>query len=112
MNRIYSVVFFPVALLFFKADCNGSFTCKPHQASESGEYSLALELHDGVEDNYSLELYDLTSGDLVEMKSVYFKPGSEKVVFNSVKPSTYLVYYSSGSCSQKKSISGKGIILQ
>ncbi|HRK54207.1 MAG TPA: hypothetical protein PK185_09850 [Cyclobacteriaceae bacterium] len=112
MNRIYSVVFFPVAVFFFQVDCNGSFTCKPLQASESGEYSLALELHDGVEDNYSLELYDLTTGDLVEKKSVFFKPGSEKVVFNSLKPSTYMVYYSSGACSQKKSILGKGIILQ
>jgi len=112
MKRIYSVVFLPIAVLFFQADCEGSFTCKPLQASKSGEYSLALELHDGEEDNYSLELYDLTTGDMVEKKSVYFKPGAEKVVFSGVKPSTYTVYYSSGACGQKKSISGKGIILQ
>jgi len=112
MNRIYSIIFFPVAALLFQIDCDASFTCKPLQTSESGEYLLSLELHDGVRDNYLIELYDLTTGELVEKKSVYFIPGAEKVVFRKVKPSTYLVYYSSGVCNQKKSISGKGIILQ
>jgi len=112
MNVIYSLVLFPLMGLFFDLDCDGTFTCKPIQSNSSNDYTLALVLNGGVADNYNLELYDLTTGDLVKKSSIYFSPGLEKVVFRQVLPSTYLVYYSTATCSQKKSISGKGIILQ
>lgn len=112
MNKIYLIALFPFFGFIADMACNSSFSCSPNKSLGSNSYSLAISLEDGAADNYEFELYDLTTGDFVEKERLYFSQGIEKVVFRAVKPSTYVIYYSSSQCHQKKSISGKGIILQ
>ena len=112
MNKIYLILILPFFGFINGFDCATSFSCKPVKSHVSQGYSLALNLDSGNADNYEFELFDLTTGDFVEKTRMYFAPGVEKEVFRGVNPSTYTIYYSSSQCDQKKSISGKGIILQ
>lgn len=112
MNKICLIVLFPFLGFIVDVDCTSSFSCSPVKSQVSDDYSLALSLDEGIADNYEFELYDLTTGDFVEKRSLYFRSGMEKEVFTGVKPSTYVIYFSTTQCNQKRSISGKGIILQ
>jgi hypothetical protein len=112
MNKIYLIALFPFLGFIADLDCNSSFSCRPTKSQEVNDYSLVLSLEEGTADNYEFELYDLTTGDFVEKKSAYFRSGMNREVFRGVKPSTYVIYFSTTQCNQKKSISGKGIILQ
>ncbi len=112
MNRIYLIVLFPFFGLIVDLDCATSFSYSSSKSKLSDEYSLALSMENGDEDNYEFELYELTTGEIVEKRKMRFAPGIQKEVFRGVKPSTYVVYFSSSRCNQRRSISGKGIILQ
>lgn len=112
MNKIYLIFLFPFLGFIVDVDCNSNFSCRPLKSQGSIAYSLTLRLEEGSSNNYEFELYDLTTGDFVERKSEYFMSGVEKEVFSGVKPSTYVIYFTTSQCNQKKSISGKGIILQ
>jgi len=111
MNKIYSLVVVPLLLLIPDSVCQTQFECTSI-SSPDGQYSLELKLKEGSSEEYTFELYNLMSGDLVSKKKTFFGTGDTKVIFERVKPSTYSVYYSSSNCSSKKSITGKGIVLQ
>lgn len=110
MNKIYSLVAIPILWLLPNLNCEIQFESKS-VSSSPGEYALELEMKEGSSDEYTFELYDLVSGNLVSKKKAFFGVGENKVVFEKVKPSTYSVYYYSSTCSSKKSIKGKGIVL-
>lgn len=112
MNKIYLIFLFPFLGFIVDVECNSIFSYKPIKSQRSNAYSLALSLNEGIADNYEFELYDLTTGDFVEKRSLYFRSGMEKEVFSGIKPSTYVIYFSTSQCNQRKSIPGKGIILQ
>ena len=112
MNKIFLIALFPFLGFIVDVDCNSNFSCSSAKSQGSNFYSLVISLDEGIADNYEFELYDLTTGDFVEKKSAYFRSGMEMEVFRGVKPSTYVIYFSTSQCNQKKSISGKGIILQ
>jgi hypothetical protein len=112
MNKIYSALVLPFILMAFNFDCKLEFECKSVQNSSKTNYSLELKLKEGLSEDYTLELYDLNTGVLVTKKKVFFSSGESKMVFENLKPSTYTVYFSSASCSKKKSLKGTGIVLQ
>ncbi|HEY5692092.1 MAG TPA: hypothetical protein VIS49_11585 [Cyclobacteriaceae bacterium] len=112
MNKICLIALFPFFAFVANEDCSARFSCKPAKSQGQDGYVLSLNLEQGNAGNYDFELYDLTTGNFIEKANIYFRPGAEMMVFSGVKPSTYTIYYSSSQCGQKKSISGKGIILQ
>lgn len=113
MNKVYHFLVVPFLLLLFSFDCAVDFDCKPVSNASKKDYSLQMKLKSGsVSEDYTFELYDLNSGTSVAKKTVFFNPGDSKVVFENVKPSIYTVYFSSASCSKKKSLKGTGIVLQ
>jgi len=112
MNRIYSFLLVPILLLSLGVDCQVDFDCRPIVKVAKTEYSLELKLREGPPEEFLFELYDLSTGNVVSKKKAFFGEGESKVIFENVKPSTYTVYFSSTSCSKKKSITGKGIVLQ
>ncbi len=111
MNKIYSILLLPLLSLSFTVDCNVHFDCKPIAKTNAG-YALELKLKQGVPEEFLFELYDLSTGNIINKKKVYMAEGESKVVFENVKPSIYTVYFSSASCTKKKSLQGKGIVLQ
>lgn len=112
MNRIYSFVLLPFLFTTLNIDCVSDFDCKPISNVSKTDYSLELKLKEGSSDDYVFELYDLNTGNLISKKTVFFQSGESKVVFEKVKPSAYTIYFSSSNCSKKKSVKGKGIVLQ
>lgn len=113
MNRLYSVFILPFLWITPAPDCAVDFTCNAVSGASKSQKSLQLTLREGLSEQYSFELYDLNTGKLVSKKSVFFSHGDNKIVFDKVKPSTYIVYFSSASCTKKKSIKGKeGIVVQ
>jgi len=113
MNKVYHFLLVPFLFLLFSFDCAVDFNCKAVSKAGKKDYNLEMKLKSGsVSEDYTLELYDLASGTMVDKKTVFFSPGDSKVVFENVKPSIYTVYFSSSSCSKKKSIKGTGIVLQ
>lgn len=113
MNRLYSVFFLPLLWVWPTADCPADFTCKTVSGNSKLSRSLELTLSEGAAEQYTLELYDFNTGEVVSRKSVYFATGDAKIVFEKVKPSTYTVYFSSASCPKKRSIKLKdGIVVQ
>lgn len=113
MNRLYSVFILPFFWILPGPDCNADFTCQQVAGTAQSRSSLELKLTEGSSENYAFELYDLNTGKLVSKKSAFFSSGDSKVVFERVKPSTYTVYFSSASCTKKRSIKGKeGIVVQ
>jgi hypothetical protein len=113
MNRLYSVIILPFLLILPTPDCQVDFTCKAVSGMSKSDHSLELKLAEGSSEEYAFELYDLNTGKLVSKKSAFFSSGDSKVVFDKVKPSTYTVYFSSASCTKKRSVKGKeGIVVQ
>ncbi len=113
MNKVYHFLLVPFLFLLFSFDCAVDFSCKPVSNAGKKDYNLEMKLIGGsVAEDFTLELQDLASGTMVAKKTVFFNPGDSKVVFENVKPSTYTVYFSSPSCSKKKSIKGMGIVLE
>jgi hypothetical protein len=113
MNRLYSVFFLPLVWLFPAVDCPADFSCKAVSGNGKGGRSLELTLSQGSSEQYTLELYDFNTGNIVSRKSVYFSVNESKVVFEKVKPSTYTVYFTSASCPKKRPIKVKeGIVVQ
>src|SRR6187551_3045111 len=104
MNRVYSLIFFPILFTSLNIDCISDFECKSIHNVSKVDYSLELKLKEGSADDYVFELYDLNTGGLITKRKVFFESGESKVVFENVKPSTYTVYFSSSSCSKKKSL--------
>jgi hypothetical protein len=92
-------------------DCPTEFSYKPIPTATSG-YSLELKLKEGESTDYTFELIDLQTGKSISKKKVFFSAGESRLVFESLKASTYSVYYSSSACPSKQSIKGKGIVLQ
>jgi len=113
MNKVYHFLLVPFLFLFFSFDCAVDFNCKAVSKAGKKDYNLEMKLKAGsVSENFTLELFDLNTGSFVDKRTMFFNPGDSKVVFENVKPSTYTVYFSSASCSKKKSIKGTGIVLQ
>ena len=113
MNKVYHFLLVPFLFLLLSFDCAVDFDCKAVSNAGKKDYSLQMKLKTGsVSEDYTLELYDLNSGVSVGKKTVFFNPGDSKVVFENVKPSIYTIYFSSTSCSKKKSIKGTGIVFQ
>lgn len=113
MNNLYHFLLVPFLSLYLIFDCAVDFDCKPVSNAGKKDYNLQMRLKSGAaSEDYSLELYDLNAGTSVAKKTVFFNAGDSKVVFENVKPSIYTVYFSSASCSKKKSLKGTGIVLQ
>lgn len=113
MNRLYSVFILPFLWIVSIPDCPVDFTCKPVSGASKSSHSLELKLTEGSSEQYAFELVDLNTGKMVSKKSMFFSSGDSKVVFDKVKPSTYTVYFSSASCTKKRSVKGKeGIVVQ
>lgn len=112
MNILYSVFILPFLWILPSPDCTTDFTCKAIKGTSKSDRSLELKLAEGSSEEYAFELHDLTTGKLVSKKSAFFSSGNSKVVFDKVKPSTYAIYYTSASCSQKKAVKGLGIVVE
>lgn len=113
MNILYSAIILPFLWITAPPDCAVDFTCKAVTGTTKSQKSLQLTLQEGPAEQYSFELYDLNTGKLVSRKSMFFSGGEDKIVFDKVKPSTYTVYFSSASCTKKRSVKGKeGIVVQ
>lgn len=111
MKKVYLLLLVGTLFCSMTPECSVSFDCKPSVKSQSGVYSLELTLKEGESGTYQFDLYDLNTGSVVQSRSMYFASGESKQVFSNVKPSTYTVSYTGGSCKEKKAIQGKGIIL-
>lgn len=111
MNKVYSFLLLPILFLYADFDCQSDFIYDFDQTVIKGN-SITLKLKAGASEEYGFELYNLDSGDLIAKKSVFFQSGDSKVVFEKLSPATYTVYYYSSNCLTKKSIKGKGIVLQ
>lgn len=109
MNKVYSFLILPFLFLYTDFECQSDFD---YSLNKKDGNSIALKLKAGSSEEYSFELYDLNSGDLVAKKNVFFQSGESKVVFEKLNPATYTIYYYSSTCITKKSIKGKGIVLQ
>src|SRR5258706_8213120 len=55
---------------------------------------------------FQIKLYDLYSGAVVEEKPLQLNVNEEKVAFERVKPSHYIIYISSESCTKQRSLGG------
>lgn len=111
MNKVYSFLLLPFLFLYAGFECQSDFDYSLDNKDLIGN-SITLKLKAGTSEEYNFELYNLNSGDLIAKKSVYFQSGDSKVVFEKLSPATYTVYYYSSNCVTKKSIKGKGIVLQ
>lgn len=111
MNRLYSFFFIPFLWSIAIPECSVDFTYKQVSGVAKSDRSLELKLKEGASEEYTLELYDFNTGEVVSKKPVYFAPGDSKIVFDKIKPSTYTVYFSSASCPKKRSIKIEGGIV-
>jgi len=113
MNRI-STLLVALSLFFFSFQeiCQTEFGYATVKLEGKSAYSIEMKLEKGSGAEYTFELFDLTTGTLVARKSTFMSQGESKVVFENIKSSTYTVYYSSSECPKKKSVKGKGIVLE
>jgi hypothetical protein len=93
-------------------DCNSTFEYKTSHAKGNSRHSIELTLKDGLSDEYLFELHDLNTGSLVKSVKVFFAANQSIVVFENIPASSYTIYFSSDRCVKKKSLKGRGIILQ
>ena|SRR5258706_2074623 len=71
----------------------------------TGGYQISLQAT-GNGALLKIALYDLYSGETVEEKQVQLGSNDEKVAFERVKPSHYLIYISSEACPKQRSLGG------
>jgi hypothetical protein len=111
MSKIYLLFCICAVSLAASPDCSPKFECHAVKVGEN-EYSLEIELKSGDNTEYTFLLNDLNTGNQVSKQILSYNVGDRKVVFTKVRPSSYVVYYSTPSCPTLKAIPGKGIILQ
>jgi hypothetical protein len=74
-----------------------------HTGTEGYQISLRATGNGAL---FKITLYDLYSGVTVEEKQVQLGSNDEKVAFERVKPSHYLIYISSEFCPKQRSLGG------
>lgn len=110
MQSIFPVIFIFSSFYFPSDNCESNFTITTNAANNS--YSINLALSNGRLEKYSFELYDVNTGELVIKTEADINTNDPILVFKNIKPSTYTIYFSSVSCSNRKSIKGLGLILE
>ncbi len=110
---LFAIVFICLATNFeSSAQCKTLFSYSLVEGSggtdrsEARGFSISLKLEEGLQDNYTIELFDLYIGEAAEKMIFFFKIGELKKVFLDVKPSRYLIYIQSGSCKKQSITSG------
>ena len=86
--------------------CEFEVTYKVSPSGKAG-YQILLQAA-GQSARFNLKLYDLNSGEVVEEKQLQLNVNEEKVAFERVKPSNYIIYISSETCPKPKALGGIG----
>lgn len=110
MQTIFPALFVLSSSFFSLNTCQSDFNVSTSFVNNS--HSIYLTLNQGQLERYSFELYDINSGELVVKSEAEVNTKDPILVFKNIKPSTYTIYFSSVSCSNRKSIKGLGLILE
>ena len=73
--------------------------------ARNGSFQISLETK-GNSVFLRIKLHDLYSGLTVEEKQVQLNENDERIAFETVKPSLYVIYFSSASCPRQRTLGG------
>jgi hypothetical protein len=103
MKLLKTLSLIAVAVIFFSTEsigqCNPSFDYSIESKTGS-EYSLLLKKGDYSTARYTIQLYDLYQGKVIQEKSAPFSGDEKKVVFDKIKPSLYILYIKAEACKE------------